>query len=82
MVNFGHQIVVFAMFFCHFRIFVHQFVVFDVVRDIFVDFGYQFVVFAVICGIFSESKTVVRIVCGVSACFDVFCPKDQESHLM
>ena len=30
------------------------------------EFGYQFVVFAMICGIFLESKTVVRIVCGVS----------------
>ena len=47
-----------------------------------VNFGHQFVVFAVVRGIFAEFRTVVRTVSGVSACFEVFCPKNQENHLM
>ena len=36
--------------------------------------------FVVFRGIFAESRTVVRTVCG--QCFEVACPKDQENHCM
>ena len=47
---------------------------------IFADLGYQCVVFAVLRGIFANSRTVVRTVCGL--CMEVAWPKDQENHLM
>ena len=77
----GYDFVVFAVVRGIFAEFGCQCVVFAVVRGIFAEFGCQCVVFAVVRGIFAEWKTVVRIVCGVSACCDVFCQKDQKNHL-
>ena len=45
----------------------HQIVVFAMCLWHFSNFGHHFIVFAVVRVIFAQLKTVVRIVCGVSA---------------